>query len=209
MGQFFHIHPTNPQPRLIAQAAAIVRGGGVIVYPTDSCYAIGCHMGNKGGMERIRRLRNLDAQKYFTLICRDLAEISSYARLENTAFRLLKSVTPGPYTFVLKATREVPRRLQDPRRKTIGLRVPDNAIVQALLQSLGEPLMSTTLLLPESQLPMTDPEEIYARLKLVVDLVIDGGTGGLESTTVIDLTDAQLPQLLRAGLGDASVVLES
>lgn len=209
MGQFFHIHPTNPQPRLIAQAAAIVRGGGVIVYPTDSCYAIGCHMGNKGGMERIRRLRNLDAQKYFTLICRDLAEISSYARLENTAFRLLKSVTPGPYTFVLKATREVPRRLQDPRRKTIGLRVPDNAIVQALLQSLGEPLMSTTLLLPESQLPMTDPGEIYARLKLVVDLVIDGGTGGLESTTVIDLTDAQLPQLLRAGLGDASVVLES
>jgi tRNA threonylcarbamoyl adenosine modification protein (Sua5/YciO/YrdC/YwlC family) len=209
VGQFFHIHPTNPQPRLIAQAAAIVRADGVIVYPTDSCYAIGCHMGNKGGMERIRRLRNLDAQKYFTLICHDLAEVSSYARLENTAFRLLKSVTPGPYTFVLKATREVPRRLQDPRRKTIGLRVPDNGIVQALLQSLGEPLMSTTLLLPGSQLPMTDPEEIYARLKLVVDLVIDGGTGGLESTTVIDLTDAQMPRLLRKGLGDASVVVES
>lgn len=165
-------------------------------------------MGNKGGMERIRRLRNLDAQKYFTLICRDLAEISSYAQLENTAFRLLKSVTPGPYTFVLRATREVPRRLQDPRRKTIGLRVPDNAIVQALLQSLGEPLMSTTLLLPGSQLPMTDPEDIYAHLKLVVDLVINGGIGGLESTTVIDLTDAQMPRVLREGLGDASVVME-
>lgn len=203
MAQFFHIHPKDPQPRLVAQAVAVVRAGGVIAYPTDSCYALGCHMGNKMAMERIRRVRQIDARKHFTLLCRDLSEIASYAKVDNAAYRLLKSLTPGPYTFVLKATREVPRRLQDPRRKTVGIRIPDHVIAQALLRSLGEPLMSSTLMLPGADLPLTDPDEIVEHLDAQVDLVIDGGFGGIEPTTVIDLT-GELPRLMRRGLGDAS-----
>nr|MBS0021158.1 threonylcarbamoyl-AMP synthase [Gammaproteobacteria bacterium] len=202
MGQFFHVHPKDPQPRLIAQAVAVVRAGGLIAYPTDSCYALGCHMGNKTAMERIRRIRQIDPLKHFTLLCRDLSEIASYARVDNSAYRLLRSLTPGPYTFVLKATREVPRRLQDPRRKTVGIRIPDQIIAQALLRSLGEPLMSSTLIPPGADLPMTDPEAIQESLGAQIELVIDGGPGGIEPTTVIDLT-SDLPRLLRRGLGDA------
>lgn len=202
MGQFFHVHPKDPQPRLIAQAVAVVRAGGLIAYPTDSCYALGCHMGNKTAMERIRRIRQIDPPKHFTLLCRDLSEIASYARVDNSAYRLLRSLTPGPYTFVLKATREVPRRLQDPRRKTVGIRIPDQIIAQALLRSLGEPLMSSTLIPPGADLPMTDPEAIQESLGAQIELVIDGGPGGIEPTTVIDLT-SDLPRLLRRGLGDA------
>ena len=205
MGQLFHIHPQDPQPRLITQAVAAVRAGGVIIYPSDSCYAFGCHIGNKMAMERIRRLRQLEPRKHFTLVCRDLSEIATYARVDNTAYRLLRSLTPGPYTFILRATREVPRRLQDPRRKTVGIRVPDHRIAQALLASLGEPLMSSTLILPGAELPMTDPEAIYEQLGSQVELVIDGGYGGIEPTTVLDLTE-ETPRLVRQGLGDASAI---
>ncbi len=203
MGQFFHVHPKDPQPRLIAQAVAVVRAGGLIAYPTDSCYALGCHMGNKMAMERIRRIRQIDPSKHFTLLCRDLSEVASYARMDNSAYRLLRSLTPGPCTFVLKATREVPRRLQDPRRKTVGIRIPGHIIAQALLRSLGEPLMSSTLIPPGSDLPMTDPEAIHEYLGTQIELVIDGGPGGIEPTTVIDLTD-DLPRLVRRGLGDVT-----
>ena len=202
MDHFFHVHPKDPQPRLIAQAVAVVRAGGLIAYPTDSCYALGCHMGNKMAMDRIRRIRQIEPRKHFTLLCRDLSEIASYARVDNRAYRLLRSLTPGPYTFVLKATREVPRRLQDPRRKTVGIRIPDHIIAQALLRALGEPLMSSTLIPPGADLPMTDPETIHDILGTQIELVIDGGAGGIEPTTVIDLT-GDLPRLLRRGLGDA------
>lgn len=203
MGHFLPIHPKDPQPRRIAQAVAVARAGGLIAYPTDSCYALGCHMGDKMAMERIRRIRQIEPRKHFTLLCRDLSEIASYARVDNIAYRLLRSLTPGPYTFVLKATREVPRRLQDPRRKTVGIRIPDHIIAQALLRTLGEPLMSSTLIPPGADLPMTDPETIYECLGTQIELVIDGGPGGIEPTTVIDLTGG-LPRLLRRGLGDAA-----
>jgi len=201
MSQFFQIHPDNPQPRLISQAAAIIRSGGVVAYPTDSCYALGCHIGDKTAMERIRRIRKMDKQHNFTLVCRDLSELSTYAKVDNASFRLMKNLTPGPYTFVLKATHEVPRRLQHPKRKTIGLRVPDHHIALALLDQLGEPIMSSTLLLPDRDKPETEPDEIRKRLEKQVDLIIDGGHCGFEPTTVVDLIE-NIPVVLREGKGD-------
>ena len=200
MSQFFQIHPVNPQSRLIQQAVEIIRADGLVVYPTDSSYALGCHVGDKTGMERIRRIRNLDNRHNFTLMCRDLSEISTYAKVDNSSYRLLKSLTPGPYTFILKATHEVPRRLQNPKRKTIGIRVPDHPVSQALLDQLGEPLMSSTLILPGRELPETDAQDIRDRLEHDVDLVIDGESCGLEPTTVIELVDGSV-QVLRKGRG--------
>jgi len=200
MAQFFQIHPDNPQPRLVHQTVELIREGGVIVYPTDSCYALGCHIGDKAAMERIRRIRRVDDRHNFTLVCRDLSEIALYAKVDNAAYRLIKSLTPGAYTFILKATREVPRRLQNPKRKTIGLRVPDHAIVHAILDALGEPLMSSTLSLPGDDMPLTDPEEMRERLEHQVDLVIDGGFCGVEPTTVVDLVEGA-PLVLRTGKG--------
>ena len=203
MSQFFQIHPLNPQPRLIAQAVALIRDGGVIAYPTDSAYALGCQLGDKGALERIRRIRRLDDDHNFTLVCRDLSELGTYARVDNSAFRLIRNHTPGPYTFILKATDEVPRRLLHPTRRTIGLRVPDNRIARALLEALGEPLMSVTLILPGEVLPLTDPYDIRETLQHDLDLVIDGGFCGLEPTSVIDLSDDE-PVVRRRGLGDPS-----
>jgi tRNA threonylcarbamoyl adenosine modification protein (Sua5/YciO/YrdC/YwlC family) len=200
MSQFFQIHPDNPQKRLIDQAVEMVRKGAVIVYPTDSGYALGCHIGDKDALDRIIAIRRLDDRHNFTLVCRDLSEISTYAKVDNTQYRLLKAVTPGAYTFIMQATREVPRRIQS-RRKTIGMRVPDNAIVRALLEELGEPLMSTTLILPGESNPETDPYEMRQSLEHAVDLIIDGGYGSLEPSTVIDLSE-ELPQVVRRGLGD-------
>ncbi|WP_303901168.1 L-threonylcarbamoyladenylate synthase [Thiohalomonas denitrificans] len=201
MSQFFQIHPDNPQPRLIKQAVDMIRSGAVTVYPTDSGYALGCHLDDKKAFDRIRNIRQLSEKHHFTLVCRDLSELGTYAKVGNTAYRLLKAVTPGPYTFVLPATREVPRRLQQPKRKTIGLRVPANPIAQALLEELGEPMVSTTLILPGREIPESDPEDIRDRLEHAVDLIIDGGFGGLEPTTVIAFED-DTPEVLRRGLGD-------
>lgn len=201
MAQYFQIHPLNPQPRLVKRAVEIVRGGGVIAYPTDSSYALGCHIGDKAAMERIRRIRALDDHHNFTLVCRDLSEVALYARLSNSDYRILRAHTPGPYTFILPATREVPRRLQHPRRKTIGLRVPDHAIAQALLAELREPLMSSTLILPGEDLPLNDAEIIRSRLEHEVDLVVDGGNCGLEPTTVVVLEDG-VAEIARRGRGD-------
>ncbi|MEN8169149.1 MAG: L-threonylcarbamoyladenylate synthase [Pseudomonadota bacterium] len=200
MSQFFQIHPDNPQKRLIDQAVAMVRQGAVVVYPTDSGYALGCHIGDKAARDRIRAIRRIDDKHNFTLVCRDLGEISTYAKVDNTQYRLLKAVTPGAYTFIMQATREVPRRIQS-RRKTIGMRVPNNAIVSALLEELGEPLVSTTLILPGEPNPETDPYEIRQSLEHAVDLIIDGGYGSFEPTTVVDMSD-EVPQVVRHGLGD-------
>lgn len=197
------IHSENPQERLIAKAVDSLRRGGVMIYPTDSVYAIGCHIGDKSALERIRFIRQLDKNHNFTLVCRDLSELGTYARVENSAFRLLKSKTPGPFTFILNATSEVPKRLQHPKRKTIGIRVPNSAIVKALLEELREPIMSVTLTMPDDQYPLTDPYEIKQLMNHHVDVIIDGGYCGLEPTTVIDLTDHR-PQLLRQGAGDFS-----
>ncbi len=202
MTQYFEVHPENPQIRLIHRAVEIVRAGGVIAYPTDSSYALGCHIGDKGAMERIRRIRKLDDRHDFTLVCRDLSEVALYARVGNADYRVLKANTPGPYTFILPATREVPRRLQNPRRKTIGLRIPGNTIVQALLSDLGEPLMSVTLILPGEDLPLADPQDIRARLEHELDLVLDGGNCGWEPTTVVELSDGAA-SVTRIGKGDA------
>ncbi len=201
MSQYFVVHPVNPQLRLIRRAVEILRAGGLVVYPTDSCYALGCHLGDKDAMERIRRIRQADKDHNFTLVCRDLSEIATYAKVDNPTFRLLKAYTPGPYTFILEATREVPRRLQHPKRKTIGIRVPDHPVPQALLAELGEPVMSSTLILPGDDAPLTDPEEMRARLEHQVELILDGGPCGFEATTVVDLT-GESPRLLRAGRGD-------
>jgi tRNA threonylcarbamoyl adenosine modification protein (Sua5/YciO/YrdC/YwlC family) len=200
VAQFFSINPDNPQLRLIRQAAAIVRADGVIVYPTDSCYALGCHLGDKNAMTRIRTIRQVDDRHHFTLVCRDLAEISHYAKVDNSQYRLLKASTPGSYTFILEATREVPRRLQHPKRNTIGLRIPHHPVVQALLEELKEPLLSSTLMLPGDEFPLNDAEEIRDRLEHQVELVLDGGPCGLEMTTVIDLT-GEVPELTRQGKG--------
>jgi tRNA threonylcarbamoyl adenosine modification protein (Sua5/YciO/YrdC/YwlC family) len=207
MGQYFEIHKDNPQSRLIDKAASILRQGAVVVYPTDSCYALGCLVGDKAAMDRIIRLRQLDDRHNMTLVCRDLSEISSFARLGNVHFRLIKSLTPGAYTFLLKATKDVPRRLQHPKRKTIGLRIPDNNIVSALLESLGKPMLSTSLILPGDELPMNDPESIKERMINEVDLIIDGGNGGISATTVLDLTQDD-PLVVREGLGDISKILD-
>ncbi|WP_037986270.1 L-threonylcarbamoyladenylate synthase [Teredinibacter turnerae] len=203
MAQFFSIHPENPQARLISQAVDILRRGGLIVYPTDSAYALGCHIGDKLALDRIRALRQLDKHHNFTLMCRDLSELANYARVDNTAYRIIKSHTPGPFTFILNATSEVPRRLQHPKRKTLGMRVPDNAIALALLEELGEPLMSSSLILPGDTLPLTDPYDIRDTLEHQCELVIDGGFCGLEPTSVIDLTGDE-PQVMREGCGDTS-----
>jgi tRNA threonylcarbamoyl adenosine modification protein (Sua5/YciO/YrdC/YwlC family) len=201
LSQFFSIHPNNPQPRLIRNTVEILNNGGLIVYPTDSCYALGCLIGNKDAMERIRRIRKVDANHHFTLVCRDLSEISIYAKIDNTAYRLLKARTPGPYTFLLKATHEVPRRLQTPKRNTIGIRVPNHTVTQALLSQLDQPLMSSTLVLPDSQLPLTDPLDMRERLEHEVELIINGGSCGTEPTTVIDLIDGT-PTVMRQGKGE-------
>ena len=201
MSQFFQIHPDNPQPRLVRQAVELLRNGAVIVYPTDSAYALGCHLGDKKALDRIRDIRRVDDRHNFTLVCRDLSQAANYARMDNIAYRLINAHTPEPYTFILPATREVPRRLLHPKRRTIGIRIPDNRIAQALLEELGEPIMSTTLILPGEDMPMTDPYEIREVLEHQVDLVIDGGYCDIEPTTVVDLT-GDLPVVVRRGKGD-------
>lgn len=202
MAQFFQMHPDNPPIRLVRQAVDIINRGGLVIYPTDSSYALGCRIGDKSAMERIRRIRRVDDKHNFTLVCRDLSEISLYARLGNEQYRMLKRLTPGPYTFILQATKQVPRRLQNPRRRTIGIRVPDNAIARSLLEMLGEPLMSSTMILPGEELPMTDPYEMKDILGNEVDLIIDGGYCGYEATTVIDMEE-EPPIVLRVGKGNA------
>lgn len=204
MSQYFAIHPVTPQPRLIKRAADILRSGGVIVYPTDSCYALGCRIGDRNAVERIARIRQTDKEHNFTLVCRDLSEISHYARVDNATFRLLKAHTPGPYTFILRATGEVPKRLQNPKRRTIGIRVPEHPVAQALLAELGEPVMSSTLILPGADMPMTEPDEIRDALEHHVDLVIDGGHCGIEPTTVVVIEEGRV-HIARQGRGDASV----
>ena len=206
MSQYFSVHPENPQPRLIAQAVGIIRQGGVIAYPTDSGYGIACHMGDKSAMERIRAIRRLDDKQHLTLVCRDLSELSNYARVDNTAFRLIKNNTPGPYTFILKASREVPRRLMHPKKKTIGLRIPEHPITQALLEELREPLMSISLILPGEEDPMVEPWEIRETLEHQLDLVIDGGYCGYEATSIVSLLD-DTPEVVREGLGDVTPFL--
>ena len=199
MSEFLQIHPDNPQQRLIAKATSIIMSGGLVIYPTDSCYALGCSLGNKEAIERIRRIRQLDNEHNFTLVCRDLSELAAYSIVDNASFRLLKSHTPGPYTFILKATREVPKRMQAPKRRTIGLRIPENTVALALLEHLDQPLMSSTLLLPDDEFPLSDIDEIGQRLGHLVDLIIDGGHCGIEATTVVDLVDEGF-QVLRHGI---------
>ncbi|HFE38890.1 MAG TPA: threonylcarbamoyl-AMP synthase, partial [Gammaproteobacteria bacterium] len=202
---FFQIHPENPQARLISQVVETMRAGGVVVYPTDSCYALGCHIGDRAAAERIRRIRRLEAKHDFTLMCHTLHEVGTYAKLDNPAFRLIKTLTPGPYTFILQATKEVPKRLLTPKRKTIGLRIPDNAIVSALLSALAEPIISTTLILPNDEYPLSDPYEMRDVLDKQVDLIVDGGYCGLEPTTVVEMLD-EVPKIVRAGLGDTNII---
>lgn len=204
MAQLFAIHPVNPQPRLVERAAAMVREGAVIAYPTDSCYALGCQLGDKDAIERIRAIRQFDDRHHLTIVCRDLSQISLYAKVDNQQYRLLKSATPGSFTFILQATREVPRRLQHPKRSTIGLRIPDHPVALALLEALGEPLISATLLLPDEPLPLNDALDIRDRLERQVDLVIDGGACGVDPTTVVDLT-GPAPVLVRRGRGDPAL----
>ena len=203
MSQRFQVHPVNPQPRLIRQAAELIRDGSLIVYPTDSGYAFGWHIGNRDAAERLQRIRQTGKDHNFTLVCRDLSEIATYARIENSTYRLLRAHTPGAYTFILRATREVPRRLQNPKQQTVGIRVPDHPVPLALLAELGEPLMSSTLILPDHDLPLADPDEIWEILCSRIDLLIDSGNCGLDPTTVVDLT-GDYPQVLRQGSGDAS-----
>ena len=201
MSQYFKVHPHSPQPRLIHQAVEIIRAGGVIAYPTDSSYALGCAIGNKEAMERIRRIRKVGPEHNFTLVDRDLSELGNYAKVNNDTYRLLKRFTPGPYTFILAATRQVPRRLQHPKRRSIGLRVPDYPIVNALLAQLSEPLMSSTLIMPGEELPLNDPAIIRERLEHAVDLVMDGGPCDRQPTTVIDMLSG-VPEVRREGKGD-------
>ncbi|MCL5260862.1 MAG: L-threonylcarbamoyladenylate synthase [Gammaproteobacteria bacterium] len=202
--QLLHIHSQNPQLRLIKQAVEVINAGGVIVYPTDSAYALGCALGNVSAIERIRKIRNLDKNHNFTLVCHDLSAIATYAYVDNPTFRLLKATTPGPYTFILEASKEVPRRLQHPKRKTIGLRIPDNAIVQMLLQELDAPLMSVTLILSADKVPVADPNEVSELLEKQVDLIIDGGFCGIEPTTVVEFVSGK-PNILREGKGDTAI----
>ena len=206
MVDLLQVHPINPEMRLIKQAVGVLMDGGVIVYPTDSTYALGCHIGDKSALERIRRIRQLDSKHNFTLVCCDLSSLASYALVHNRAYRILKAYTPGPYTFILKATAEVPRRLMHPKRKTIGLRVPENAIAQAILALHGEPIMSTSLILPGEGEQLLDPYETRLKIGKLVDLIIDGGACGLEPTTMVDLVDG-VPQILRTGKGDTKPFL--
>ena len=206
MVDFLQVHPINPEMRLIKQAVGVLMDGGVIVYPTDSTYALGCHIGDKSALERIRRIRQLDSKHNFTLVCCDLSSLASYALVHNRAYRILKAYTPGPYTFILKATAEVPRRLMHPKRKTIGLRVPENAIAQAILALHGEPIMSTSLILPGEDEQLFDAYEMRLKIGKLVDLIIDGGACGLEPTTMVDLVDG-VPQILRTGKGDTKPFL--
>ena len=203
MSIYLQLHPVSPQRRFIRQAVECLRAGGVIVYPTDSCYALGCHIGDKSALERIRSIRETDRHHHFTLVCRDLADVGKYAVVENWQYRLLRSHTPGPYTFLLKASRETPRRLKHERRGTIGLRVPDHPVSQMLLTELGEPVMSSTLLLPGEELPRTDAKEIYDLLEQKVDIVLDGGNCGLVPTSVIDLSTGHA-EVVRVGRGDVT-----
>lgn len=203
MSQYFSIHPENPQKRLIGQAVEIIRGGGVVVFPTDTAYAIGCHIGDKEALDRIRRIRGLDEKHLFTLVCKDLSELGTYAKVNNIVFRQLRAHTPGAFTFILEATKEVPRRLQNGKRKKVGLRVPQNNILLDLLTELGEPMVSSTLILPGDEFPLNEPWEMRDFLENQVDLIIDGGYAGIEETTVIDLSD-EVPQLIRQGMGDFS-----
>lgn len=204
MSQFFQIHPDNPQLRLIKQAVQIIDNGGIVALPTDSCYALVCHLDDKDAVTRLRKIRGVDEKHHLTLLCRDLSEIALYAKVDNRQYRMLKAATPGPYTFILEATKEVPRRLSHPSRKTIGLRVPENAITHALLEELKQPLLGTTLILPDEAEPMTDPEQVRERLEKLVDLVIDGGACSLVPTSVIDMT-RDAPELVRQGRGDVSL----
>lgn len=204
MAEMIQIHPANPQPRLVAEVTRIIRDGGVIAYPTDSSYALGCHIGDKHAMDRIHRIRRTDKHHNFTLVCSDLSEIALYARVDNWAYRLLKSLTPGPYTFILKATREVPKRLQNPKRRTIGLRVPDHAVVREMLLQLGEPIMSSTLSLPGDHVPLTQAEDVEERIGHQVDAIVDCGPTGIEPSSVLDLSGGSVV-VIRSGKGDVSI----
>lgn len=206
MARLIEVHPKDPQPRRVAEIVQIIREGGLIAYPTDSSYAFGCHIGDAKAMNRIHRIRRTDKHHNFTLVCSDLSEIGTYARVDNWAYRLIKGLTPGPYTFILPATREVPKRLQNPKRRTIGLRVPDHPLVRAVLESLGEPIMSSTLLLPGDEMPVTDPVDIEERIGNQVDAIIDAGPTGMEPTTVLDLTSGTV-EVVRLGRGDVSAFL--
>lgn len=200
MAQFFSVHPEQPQPRLIRQAAEILRAGGIVAFPTDAAYSLGCRIGDADAVARIRAIREVDERHHFTLMCRDLSEIATYARVDNAQFRLLKATTPGSYTFILEGTKELPRRILHPKRKTIGLRVPAHPVPLALLEELNEPMLTSTLMLPGDELPLNDPEEIRDRLEKHIDLVIEAGACGLEMTTIVDLT-GPAPELVRAGRG--------
>ncbi len=204
MSQFFVLHPTHPEPRLIKRAVDIVRQGGLIAYPTDSCYALGCHIGDKSAMERIQRIRGVDERHQFTLVCRDLSEIGTFAKVDNAQYRLLKANTPGAYTFIFKATRELPRRLAHPKRATIGVRVPDHVVASALLAELGEPILSSTLILPGADEPLNDADSIRDALEHQLDVILDGGACGIEPTTIVDLSQ-EAPILVRRGKGDVGV----
>ncbi len=204
MSQYFYLHPENPQGRLIKQACQIIHAGGIVATPTDSCYALVCHLDDKDAVQRLRRIRQVDEKHHLTLLCRDLSDIATYAKVDNRQYRMLKAATPGPYTFILEATKEVPRRLSHPSRKTIGLRVPDDRIIQALLTELGQPLLGTTLILPEQEQPLNEPEEIRDCLASQLELIIDGGACSLLPTTVVDLT-GETVQLLRLGRGDPQI----
>ena len=201
MARYFDVHPDNPQARSIAQAAEIVRGGGVIAYPTDSCFALGCAMGNVHGLARIREIRHLDERHHFTLVCADFAQLGQYVHVSTAMFRTVKACTPGSYTFILPASREVPRKLQDPKKMTVGVRIPKHTVVQALLTELGEPIVSSTLLLPDEAEPLTVGWDIKERLDHLVDAVIDSGDCGVEPTTVVDLSGTE-PEIIRLGAGD-------
>ncbi len=203
MTTVFEIHPLDPQPRLLRQVADIIERGGVIVYPTDSSYALGCHLGDKAALERIRRIRRTERDHDFTLVCSDLAEIATYARIDNWAYRMLKALTPGPYTFILQATHDVPKRLRDPKRKSIGIRVPDNPIAQGLIEMLGQPIMSSTLFLPGDDIPLTQIDDIRERVGSQVDAIVDGGAGGIDPTSILDLSHGRV-EILREGKGDVS-----
>ena len=206
MARIVELHPRDPQPRLVAEIVALIRQGGLVAYPTDSSYALGCHIGDKSAIDRIRRIRKTDKNHNFTLVCSDLSEIGLYARIDNWSYRLLKSMTPGPYTFILEATREVPKRLQHPKRRTIGLRVPDNTVVHAILEALGEPIMSSTLTLPGDEMPLTEIQEIEDRIGDRIEMIVDAGATGIEPTSVIDLSSGT-PVVLREGRGDVSAFI--